>query len=88
MLNEYQKHNGRTHWRRQYHETYVGYNKPKRPTTLKDVVEWLNNNWTYDAGVWAGSPEGEMGRGYHSARKMAYLWYWEDQTGIEFPRNQ
>lgn len=87
MLNEYQIHNGRTAWNRSYHQTWVSY-KEYRPTTLKDVAEWLKNNWSYDAGCWAGSPEGEMGRANHSSQKMAYLWYWENQTGIEFPRNQ
>lgn len=71
---------GRRLWVQGYNLTYVGYNQPKRPTTVKDVREWLSENWSC-GNEWAGFPENEMNTAYHADRKLAYLYFWFDQTG-------
>jgi hypothetical protein len=83
-MDEYLQAEGRRLWSEGYNMTYVGFNQPKRPTTVKDVRNWLNENWTF-GNEWAGFPENEMNAYYHSNKKLAYLWYWFDQTGTMFP---
>lgn len=82
-MNEYMMEQGKAAWFGGKNMTYVGYQQPKRPTTVKDVREWLTENWTF-GNEWAGFPENEMARHYHNETKMAYLWFWFDQTGTEF----